>query len=258
MLLAANWKLNKTGREAVHFLNNYAQALPPSDVPTVLLAPFTALPALCDAFEGTKLPRAQLSYGAQNFYFEESGAFTGEVSADMLLEHGCTHVIVGHSERRAIFGESDELLGKKVVRAVEKGLVPIFCIGETLTEREAGQLESVLTRQLDRGLSRLTNEQFLKIVIAYEPVWAIGTGVVATPEQAEAAHQFVRTRLKAMIGESANKLSILYGGSVTPANAYSLMSQPNIDGALVGGASLKVDSLMALHTECVRAAKEKQ
>jgi triosephosphate isomerase (TIM) len=255
MLLAANWKMNKTGKEAAEFFRAFARSLPDSEVPTALLAPFTALPALRIECDNTK--RTQLSYGAQNFYFAESGAFTGEISADMLIEHGCTHVICGHSERRQIFGESDDLVGQKVVRAIEKNLIPIFCIGETLSERESGNLEIVLTRQIDKGLSRLTNDQFAQVVVAYEPVWAIGTGVVATPEQAEQAHTFVRTRLKAMIGEAANKLPILYGGSVTPANVYSLMVRKNIDGALVGGASLKVDSLLALHTECVKAAKEK-
>jgi triosephosphate isomerase (TIM) len=257
MLLCANWKMNKTGNEAAHFLNNCAQALLPSDVPIVLLAPFTALPALQDTIRGTKLPREQLSYGAQNFYFEESGAFTGEISADMLLEHGCSHVIVGHSERRSIFGESDELLSKKVRKALDKKLIPIFCIGETLTEREAGKLESVLTRQVEKGLVQVQSADLSKLVLAYEPVWAIGTGVVATPEQAEEVHEFVRSLLVKKFGSIAASVPILYGGSVTPANAYSLMSQKNIDGALVGGASLKVDSLLTLHKECVRALKEK-
>jgi triosephosphate isomerase (TIM) len=257
MLLAANWKMNKTGREAVHFLNNCAQALLPSDVPIVLLAPFTALSALQNRFGDTKLPREQLSYGAQNFYFEESGAFTGEVSSDMLLELECSHVIVGHSERRSIFGESDELLSKKVRKALDKKLIPIFCIGETLTEREAGKLESVLTRQVEKGLELVSDADVSNLVVAYEPVWAIGTGVVATPEQAEEAQAFVRGLLNKKFGATAASIPILYGGSVTPANAYSLMSQKNIDGALVGGASLKVDSLLNIHKECVKALKEK-
>jgi triosephosphate isomerase (TIM) len=257
MLLCANWKMNKTSREAVHFMNNCAQALMPSDVPIVLLVPFTAISALQEAYSGTKFARKHLSYGAQNFYFEESGAFTGEVSADMLLELECSHVIVGHSERRSIFGEPDELLCKKVRKALDKKLIPIFCIGETLAEREGGQLEAVLSRQVEKGLDQVQPADLSALVVAYEPVWAIGTGVVATPEQAEEAHAFVRGLLAKKFGDAGKAVPILYGGSVTPANAYTLMSQKDIDGALVGGASLKVDSLLNIHKECVRALSEK-
>jgi triosephosphate isomerase len=257
MILAANWKMNKTASEAAKFVQEYAAGLPEWVVPTVVLAPFTAIPAVAEACRLTGVPRQRLAYGAQNFYFEGSGAFTGEVSADMLLDHDCRYVTCGHSERRQIFGESDELVGKKVRRAIEKGLIPIFCIGETLAERQAAQLESVLVRQIEKGLAGLAAAELPKLIVAYEPVWAIGTGVVATPPQAEEAHAFVRSQLVARYGSAAKNVPILYGGSVNPENAYSLVSLPTIDGALVGGASLKVDSLLALHAACVKAAKEK-
>jgi triosephosphate isomerase (TIM) len=258
MILAANWKMNKTAREAAAFVQTYASALTEWIVPTVLLPPFLALPAVAEAVKATGIPRQRLAYGAQNFYFELSGAFTGEVSADMLLEHECRYVLCGHSERRHIFGETDELIGKKVARALEKDIIPIFCIGETLPERQAGKLKTVLQHQIEEGLSRLSATMLPKVVVAYEPVWAIGTGVVATPDQAEEAHAFVRQLLVDAFGQSSSRVPILYGGSVTPENALALMSRPTIDGALVGGASLKTDSLLALHAACVSAAQEKE
>lgn len=257
MILAANWKMHKTAAEAAEFVNAYAEALPEWVVPTVILPPFTALGAVAEACRASGVPRQRLAYGAQNLYFEKSGAFTGEVSADMLLEHGCRYVICGHSERRHVLGESDELVGRKVKSAVESGLIPIFCIGEMLPEREGGQLEAVLTRQLQTGLDGLKADELAKVVVAYEPVWAIGTGVVATTGQAEEAHAFVRAQLVKLFGKAAAALPILYGGSVKPDNAYDLMSQPDVDGALVGGASLHVNSLLELHAACVRAATEK-
>ncbi|MBI5058717.1 triose-phosphate isomerase [candidate division KSB1 bacterium] len=257
MLLCANWKMNLSAKEATEFINTYARNLPPTIVPTVILAPFTVIPAVAEAVKSSALPRERLAFGGQNVYFESFGAFTGEISATMLLESGCGYAICGHSERRAIFGETDEIVGKKVIRCIETGLTPIFCIGETLDERNAGNVELVLKRQLDVGLSRLSPDQFSKLVVAYEPVWAIGTGVVATPEQAQAAHTFIRHRLEAMCGDAAKAIHILYGGSVNPQNVESLMSRPHIDGALVGGASLKVDSLLALHNGCATAAAAK-
>lgn len=249
--------MNKTAVEAASFMTAYAAGLSEWVVPTVILAPFTAIPAVAEACRLTGVPQQRLAYGAQNFYYEAAGAFTGEVSADQLLEHGCRYVICGHSERRHVFGESDELIGKKVRRAVETGLTPIFCIGEKLPERQSGKLTEVLTTQIEEGLSKISAQQLGKIVVAYEPVWAIGTGVVATPEQAEEAHGFVRNLLVGAFGQSASRVPILYGGSVTPENAGSLLSRPGIDGALVGGASLKVESLLALHAACVDAAQAK-
>jgi triosephosphate isomerase len=257
MILAANWKMYKTAAEAAQFVEGYAVGLSEWVIPTVILAPFTAIPAVAEACRRTGVPRQRLAYGAQNFYYEAAGAFTGEVSADQLLEHGCRYVLCGHSERRHVFGESDELTGRKVSRAVEKALIPIFCIGETLPERQSGKLTDVLTRQIEEGLSKISAVDLGKVVVAYEPVWAIGTGVVATPEQAEEAHGFVRRLLVGAFGKSAARVPILYGGSVNPENISSLVSRPGIDGALVGGASLKVESLLALHDECVKAAKVK-
>lgn len=243
-----------TAAEATAFVKDYAGKLADSKVITIILPPLTALPAVASACKSSGKSSATLAYGAQNYYFTQSGAFTGEVSADMLKEHGAGFVICGHSERRAIFGESDELVGKKVVRAIETGLTPIFCIGETLEEREGGKLEAVLSRQVEKGLAELSDTEIEKVIVAYEPVWAIGTGVVATPEQAEEAHAFVRNLLRKRMGDACEKVSILYGGSVKPDNVDTLVTQPNIDGALVGGASLKVDSLLALHVGCVKAA----
>ena len=185
--------------------------------------------------------------GAQNCHPEKEGAFTGEMSVGMILETGATLVIVGHSERRHGFGETDEFLNKKAKAAIAAGLEVIFCVGELLAEREANRTEAVLETQLSRGLAGLTPEDLRKVVIAYEPVWAIGTGKVATTEQAQAAHAFIRGRIAAAFGEkSASELLIQYGGSVKPDNAAALLHQPDIDGALVGGASLKADSFLAI------------
>ncbi|MBU0507302.1 triose-phosphate isomerase [bacterium] len=258
MILAANWKMHKSAEEATQFIKAYCLGLEEWVIPTVILAPFTALHAVGEACRATGVPRQRLAWGAQNMYFEVSGAFTGEIAAPMLLEHGCRYVLCGHSERRHVFGESDELIGKKMARAIEAGMTPIFCVGETLPEREEGNLETVLIRQIEGGLSGVKEVDLGKVVVAYEPVWAIGTGVVATPEQAQEAHALVRQKLAARFGHAGKKVPILYGGSVKPDNIFSLASLPDIDGALVGGASLKVESLLALHDECVKAAKEKK
>ena len=253
-LLTANWKLNKLTGEAAEFVREYAAKLPSSQVLTVLLPTTTALQAVASACKESGKTPSELAFGAQNCYFQSSGAFTGEVSPEMLVDLGCRYVVLGHSERRAIFGESDDLIGLKVAAALKAGLTPIFCIGETLEERNAGKLEYVLARQVKVGLANIEEAQLDKVVVAYEPVWAIGTGVVATPEQAQAAHKYVRELLAKKNSEAAMKIQILYGGSVKPDNCYELMTQPDIDGALVGGASLKVDSLLELHKECTRAA----
>lgn len=247
--------MNKLAAEAAQFIYRYAEELPESGVQTVILAPFTALPAVASACkESGKSPKT-LAFGAQNCYFQRSGAFTGEVSPDMLVELFCTHVVLGHSERRQIFGEDDDLISKKVKAVLLEGMTPIFCIGETLDERNAGRLEEVLARQIEVGLSRIGIEELPAVVVAYEPVWAIGTGVVATPEQAQAAHKFVRELLAKKSATAAERMNILYGGSVKPDNCFELMSQTDIDGALVGGASLQVENLLKLHAECVRASK---
>jgi triosephosphate isomerase len=259
MLLAANWKMNKTPTEACAFVKEYLGAIPRNaKTPTVVLAPFPALPAIREELDKASFPPERVSFGAQNMHFETHGAFTGEVSAAMLTDCGCRYVTIGHSERRRIFGEKDEILNKKIHAALAARLIPILCIGETLEERDAGKLEEVLTRQLTSDLAGLGTVNIERIVVAYEPVWAIGTGRTATPEQAQDAHAFVRAVLGEGLGASAKRISILYGGSVTPENAFSLMSQKDIDGALVGGASLKVDSLLALLAAADRAMQEKK
>lgn len=254
LLLAANWKMNKTSAEAGDFVRKYTAKLADSAVPTVLFPTNTALSAVASACKESGKASKMLAFGGQNCYFQSSGAFTGEVSPEMLVDLGCRYVILGHSERRAIFGEPDEMIGQKVAAALFAGLTPIFCIGETLAEREGGQLESVLSRQVEIGLSHIKENQLHKVVVAYEPVWAIGTGVVATPAQAQDAHKFVRSLLAKKNADAAKQMQILYGGSVKPDNCFELMSQQDIDGALVGGASLQVESLLALHSECVRAS----
>ncbi len=238
-IIAANWKMNKTVRESVDFINELVRELSGSKITdereVVVAPPFTAIYAASCAARGSAV-----RISAQNMYWEKEGAFTGEVSAPMLVESGCEYVILGHSERRHIFGETDEQINRKILKALEHKLKPIFCVGETLDERKAEQTFKVIERQLKGGLDRLSAEDMKRTVIAYEPVWAIGTGVTATPEQAEEVHQFIRKQIKSA------EVPILYGGSVNPANIGSLMAQPNINGGLVGGASLKVDSFLKL------------
>lgn len=238
-LMAGNWKMHKNVGEA----KELAQALVErtrgaSDREVLLCPPFTALPAVAKVLVGS-----HISLGAQNMHWEASGAFTGEVSGQMLRDVGCDCVIIGHSERRHIFGESDEVLNRKVRAAFGVGLRPIFCVGETLEERDAGRQEEVVERQIRTGLAELTADQVRGLVIAYEPVWAIGTGRTATPDIAETMHRYARSLLIDLWGEPvAEAVRIQYGGSVKPDNVDALMAQPDIDGALVGGASLVVDA----------------
>ncbi len=242
-ILAGNWKMNKTSAEA----RDLAQKLFPlvsgvKDREIVLGPPFTALHSVSESIKGTNI-----SLSAQNMHWEDKGAFTGEISAEMLLDLGCKYVIIGHSERRQYFGETDETVNKKVKQALKKGLLPIMCVGETLAEREAGKLNDIIKRQVSGGLNGISAEDMKKVVIAYEPVWAIGTGKTATPEQANEVHALIRQTVKSLYGgEIAEALRIQYGGSVTPDNVSSLMAKPDIDGALVGGASLKPESFAAL------------
>jgi triosephosphate isomerase len=242
-IIAGNWKMNKTSKEA----RDLAQKLIPlvsgvNNRDIVLAPPFTALPAVAEAIKGTAI-----ALGAQNMSWEDKGAFTGEVSAEMLLDLGCKYVIIGHSERRQYFGETDETVNKKLRQALNKRLNPIVCAGETLKEREAGRAHEVIERQITGALKGMSAAEMQKIVIAYEPVWAIGTGKTATTEQANEIHSFIRGKIKAVYGtEVADSLRIQYGGSVTPENVAALMAMPDIDGALVGGASLKPESFAAL------------
>ena len=235
-IIAANWKMNMTVAEAEGFLEDFRLEIEDvTAVEIVLAPPFTALARLSGLLGGSQKVRL----GAQNFYFEKSGAYTGEISASMLRELFVKYVIIGHSERRAIFGETDALINQKVHAAHASELRPILCVGETLAEREAGQEKQVLETQLRDGLAGVGADQFLDTVIAYEPVWAIGTGKTATAAQAQDAHAHIRSILARLADPAvADKVRIQYGGSVKPANARELLSQPDIDGALVGGASL--------------------
>ena len=240
-VLAGNWKMFKTVAETVVYLNEFKILTQYTEGCEIVIAPpFPALAAAVDAVQGSSIRIA-----AQNLHWEKEGAFTGEVSAPMLRAAGCSDVIIGHSERRQYFGETDETVNRRVQSALEGGLRPIVCVGETLAEREARQTTDVLLRQIDRALASLTPDSASPIIVAYEPVWAIGTGRTATPEIAEEAHQTLRDRVRKNLGaETAERLRILYGGSVKPANIQGLMACPNIDGGLVGGASLE-PALMA-------------
>ncbi len=237
-LIAGNWKMHKTVPETLAYIEAFKPLVAGVEDRDIMLAPpFTALDAAQRALEGTNI-----ALGAQNCHWEEEGAFTGEVSPRMLADLGVTYVILGHSERRHIFGETDEMIRRKLEAALRHELIPILCIGERLEEREAGKTLSVLERQLKEGLKGLSASDLKDLVVAYEPVWAIGTGKTATPEQAEEAHAFCRKLLAGMFGEEfAERTRILYGGSVKPENVVGLMARPDIDGALVGGASLKPD-----------------
>jgi triosephosphate isomerase len=241
-LIAGNWKMYKTTAEAVALVEEIKKGASgaPSDV--LVAPPYTSLVAVVGAAKGSPVAVA-----AQNMHFEREGAFTGEVSAAMLKDLGVTHVVLGHSERRQYFAETDEGVAKKTKAALDNGLTPISCLGETLAEREAGRTMDIVKRQLDAILGAVTADEAKRVVIAYEPVWAIGTGKVATPEQAQEVHAFIRLRIGAVHGKAvADALRILYGGSVKPDNVRGLMALPDVDGALVGGASLKADSFLKL------------
>jgi triosephosphate isomerase len=235
-IIAANWKMNMTCGEAAAYIEILLRELGQDErVEVVIVPPFTAIAKVSEMLSHSE----QVKVGAQNMYFEKSGAFTGEVSAAMLRELFVRYVVLGHSERRAIFGETDEMVNRKTRAAHEAVLKPIVCIGETLAEREAGKVEEVLDRQIRGSLAGLGKKEMTETVLAYEPVWAIGTGRTATPAQAQDAHAFIRKTLaKVWDAPTAAKVRIQYGGSVKPENAAALMGQKDIDGALVGGASL--------------------
>jgi triosephosphate isomerase len=237
--IAGNWKMNKTVAEAIDLVKQLKASLSGIEGVEVAVAPpFTALSAVRKELEGSPIQLA-----AQNLFWEEKGAFTGEIAPLMLKEVGCHYVILGHSERRQFFGETDETVNRKVRATLNQGLKVIFCIGETLKEREEGRTFAVIERQVPGGLKDIPKEEMRNLVIAYEPVWAIGTGKTATPEQAEEVHRFIRKKLVELYAkEIAEGVRIQYGGSVTPENIKGLMGQENIDGALVGGASLKSET----------------
>ncbi len=242
-ILAGNWKMNMTATQAREMVTKLVPMIAGvKDREIVLAPPFTAIHAVAAAARG-----ASIALAGQNMHWADKGAYTGEVSSEMLLDSGCKYVIIGHSERRQYFGETDETVNKKVRQALDKGLRPIVCVGETLPERESGGVESVIERQITGGLKGVTPEQMANVVIAYEPVWAIGTGKTATPEQANEVHVFIRGIIGNAYGRGvADAVRIQYGGSVTPENIASLMAMPDIDGALVGGASLKPESFAAI------------
>jgi len=238
-LIAGNWKMYKTSSEAAATASELAEQVNGVDQVDVMIAPaFIALDAVALAVTGSKV-----ALGAQNLHWEAEGAFTGEISAGMLTASGCTYVIIGHSERRQYFGETDETVNNKMGAAIAAGLKPVMCVGETESQREAGQTLSVLDKQVRDGLKGLVAEELTQLVVAYEPVWAIGTGKTATTGQAQEVHAFIRKLLAEIYGPKlAEATRILYGGSVKPANIAELMAMEDIDGALVGGASLTADS----------------
>jgi len=245
-ILAANWKMNKGPSETEDFLKSFLGKIAGKNFPCeiVVAPPFVSLAKAAEVLGGPKVP---VQLAAQNGSQEDAGAFTGEVSMIMLKEFYLHYVILGHSERRSIYGETDEIINAKLKKAREANLKPIFCIGETLAEREGGQLETVLQRQLSEGLKDLSEKDMIETVIAYEPVWAIGTGVTASSEQAQEAHAFVRGEVAKLYGDAvANKVRIQYGGSMKAANAAELMACPDIDGGLIGGAALDPTSFYDL------------
>jgi triosephosphate isomerase len=242
-LIAANWKMYKTPDQARAFVTDFLPLVAGHDRDEIVLCPpYVDLQATIEATKGTSV-----AVGAQNLHWEKEGAFTGEISTGMLLAIGCTHVVIGHSERRQYFAETDDTVNRKLETALEAGFTPICCVGEVLEEREAGLTDDVLRRQCTRAFSGISAKKAAKLVIAYEPVWAIGTGKTATPQIAADAHSVIRGEAAKAFGQSfADGLRILYGGSVKPDNAKALMSEEEIDGALVGGASLDPKSFAAI------------
>ncbi len=242
-IIAGNWKMNNDLNESILLINEINEKLVDRDNVQVIIAPpFTALDRASQLISDSSI-----SLSAQNMCFEDSGAFTGAISASMLKSVGCEYVILGHSERRTLFGESNSDVNKKMKKAIASDLTPIFCIGETLVERESGEMQNIIEKQVREGLEGISEAELSGTILAYEPVWAIGTGKVATPEQAQEVHAFIRNLLKELYSEDlANNTVIQYGGSVKPENAAELIGQPDIDGALVGGACLKTESFIGI------------
>jgi triosephosphate isomerase len=243
--VAGNWKMNmdaETGAALATAVASGSRDWAGSSVSVAVIPPFVYLPSV-----GEAISSSGVALGAQDVYFEEKGAFTGEISAAMLKDVGCTYVLCGHSERRHVMGESDDLINKKLLASLAGGLLPILCVGELLEERDASQTEQVVERQVRAGLAGLNADKVSAVTIAYEPVWAIGTGRTATREQAQEVHAFIRKLLAEMYDQAvADGIRIQYGGSVKPGNAKELMSEPDVDGCLVGGASLKADDFVAI------------
>ena len=241
-IIAGNWKMNKTTEEAIELVKGLKEGMGDTDVKVVICCPYTVLATVKKAVEGTNI-----KLGAQNMHWEDSGAYTGEISADMLKEQGVEYVIIGHSERRQYFNETDETVNKKVKKALEKALIPILCVGESLEERETDKTFDVVKEQVLKALEDVEASDMKNIVIAYEPIWAIGTGKTATPEQANEVIAYIRNVLKEKYGEEISEIvPIQYGGSVKANNATEIMNQSDIDGALVGGDSLKAESFLGI------------
>ncbi len=243
-IIAGNWKMNKNLSESIGLISELKSKMSekPENVDVLIFPPYTSLET---ASALTK--DSPIKLGAQNMHQADSGAFTGEISADMLKSVGCEYVILGHSERRHIFGETDELINEKIKKALSKDLIPVFCIGETLEERESGITKDVIRSQVEKGLNGVSEDELSRVIIAYEPVWAIGTGKTATPEQAQEVHKFIRELIQNNYSsQAAENVIILYGGSVKPENASTLLAEEDIDGALVGGACLKAESFAGI------------
>lgn len=243
--VAGNWKMNTDSHSSVALAEAIAagsSSLAGSSVDVAVIPPFVYLQAVAKAVSSS-----HIGLGSQDIYFEQNGAFTGEISASMLKDIGCTYVLCGHSERRHVIGETDELVNKKIAAAIAGGLLPIFCVGELIKQRKAEKTKEVVTRQIETGLAGLSTEKVSAVTIAYEPVWAIGTGLTATPQQAQEVHSLIRQLLAKIYGEQlAQEIRIQYGGSVKPGNAAELMQEEDVDGLLVGGASLKADDFLAI------------
>lgn len=242
-IIAGNWKMNLTLAESIELVDGIRYGFQfPGEVDVIVAPPFLCLPKLVE-----HLRESYIGVAAQNLFFEDSGAFTGECSGKQIRDVGAEYVIVGHSERRQYFCETDEIVNKKLKAAFRNGLIPIMCVGETLEEREKGEVSAVIGRQLAVGLLELTVEEVSRLIIAYEPVWAIGTGKTATPVQVEDVHRLIRFSLSIKFGgQTSESVRILYGGSVKPSNSKELLSLPNVDGALVGGASLKAPDFVEI------------
>ena len=248
MVIAGNWKMHNDLNETVNLISGIKNLLEQSELKcdVIVAPPFTSLETA-----STLVKDSPIKLSAQNMHFEDKGAFTGEISNSMLKSVGCEYVILGHSERRSIFGESNEIINKKIVKALSVGLKPIFCVGETLEERESNVTEKVIEEQIRKGLENVSETDLSNVIVAYEPVWAIGTGKVASPEQAQDVHKFIRDLISKMYNSNiAENLTIQYGGSVKPDNAAGLLSKPDIDGALVGGACLVAESFVGIIKSC--------
>lgn len=241
-LIAGNWKMHNNCAQSVELVSQLIKSVPDSEVDIVVAPPYTALSSVATVLKGSPI-----ALSAQNIFWEESGAFTGEIAPAMLKDVGCTYVIIGHSERRQFFNETNETVNKRLKAALKASLIPILCIGETLTEREGEKTLAVIEEQITGGLLNVSPDEMEPVIVAYEPIWAIGTGETATPEQAQEVHRFIRELVARIFSKQiADGIRILYGGSVKPDNVDHLMAQTDIDGALVGGASLKADSFARL------------